>query len=96
MFTRIIIITLSNAIDSQIPISNVKIFEKIFRAKISVCEWRLQLKTSQLKMQLLYLLADNDSEFELPDDSSDENGETENTNENMRKRIRTRSGSNTY
>ena len=53
-------------------------------------------KTSQLKMQLLYLLADNDSEFELPDDSSDENGETENTTENMRKRIRTRSGSNTY
>ena len=46
-----------------------------------------------------YLLADNDSdlpdsEFELSDDSSDENGETENMNENMRKRTRTRGGSN--
>ena len=58
-------------------------------------------KTISVEDAVSYLLSDNDSdlsdsEFELSDDSFDENGENENENinENMRKRIRIRGGRN--
>ena len=56
-------------------------------------------KSISVEDAVSYLFADNDSdlpdsEFELSDDSSDENGDTENMNENMKKITRTRGGSN--